>query len=115
MSKPKLVVFLILGLNLSTVSRNAFAQSGCLDSECLLLVPVAMSVLYIVMLIWVAMDAKTRGMDDIALWVIAVFLIGFGGLVLYFIFRPKGMLTVCPHCRKKRLRSSTRCPHCRRE
>ena len=109
MSKTGLVLSFVLGLSLLTGDQYAIAQDGCLACG------VPMFVLYIVMLIWVAYDAKARSMDNVVLWVLVVWLLSIGGLVLYFIFRPKGVLTVCLHCRRKRLRGSTRCPHCRRE
>lgn len=122
MNRTSLVLFLILSLNLLSVSHNTFAQSEFLDSGCLsctsvgfLLVPIFILGVHIAILIWVAKDAKARGIDEVVLWLIAVFLMGIAGLVIYLILRPKGTLLNCPHCERQRLRSSTRCPHCGRE
>ena len=80
-----------------------------------MLISLGIFVIHIVILIWVAQDAKARGMDDVVLWLIAVFLISIGGLIVYLILRPKGNLTVCSNCSNKRLEGSATCPHCRRE
>lgn len=116
MRKTRLVVFFILGLSLLTVSQNAFAQiddfSVCGMFGGLILVVLGIFVVHIVILIWVAQDAKVRGMDNVVLWVIAVFLIGLAGLIIYLILRPPGQLTVCSNCSNKRLEVSVTCPHC---
>lgn len=66
----------------------------------------------ILIAVWVARDAKSRGMDNSVLWVIIVLVFGLLGLVVYLLVRPKGILVQCPHCGKKRLQGSARCPHC---
>ena len=122
MSKTSLVLLLILGLNLLTFSHNAFAQIHGFPSfsdfpffgifGAFMLISLGLFVIHIVILIWVAQDAKARGMDDVVLWLIAVFLIGIAGLIVYLILRPKGPLTICSNCSNKRLEGSATCPHC---
>jgi hypothetical protein len=69
-------------------------------------------ILNIVLLVWVARDAKARSMDSAILWMILVMFFGPLGLVLYVFSRPQGNLIECPHCKNKRLEASAKCPHC---
>lgn len=78
----------------------------------LLLVPFAILALNIVLLIWVARDAKARGMDNAVLWMILVMVTSVLGLIIYLYSRPKGNLITCHTCGNKRLQASARCPHC---
>jgi len=66
----------------------------------------------IAILVWVARDAKARGMDSSVLWMILVMVTGPIGLVIYLYSRPKGQLIACPSCGNKRLEASATCPHC---
>jgi len=68
--------------------------------------------LHIAILVWVAKDAKSRGMDNAVLWMILVILTGLLGLVIYILARTQGNLIQCPNCHNNRLQSSVRCPHC---
>jgi hypothetical protein len=78
----------------------------------LLLIPIAILALNIVLLIWVARDAKARGMDNAVLWMILVMVTSVVGLIIYLFSRPKGNLIPCPSCGNKRLQASAKCPHC---
>ncbi|MFO0805896.1 MAG: PLDc N-terminal domain-containing protein [Gemmataceae bacterium] len=78
----------------------------------IVLVPILIFVLNIVLLIWVARDAKSRNMDSSVLWMALVFFTGLLGLVIYLFSRPKGDLYECRSCGNKRLVASKRCPHC---
>ena len=66
----------------------------------------------IAILVWVARDAKARGMDSSVLWMILVMVTGPIGLVIYLYSRPKGQLIACPSCGNKRMEASAKCPHC---
>jgi hypothetical protein len=77
------------------------------------LVSLVTTVIWVFVLIWVAKDAKSRNVDNPALWVILVFFLGVIGLVIYVVARPQGELVRCRDCGNKRLRESRRCPHCR--
>jgi len=68
--------------------------------------------LNIALLVWVARDAKSRGMDSSVLWMFLVMFTGLIGLVIYFFSRPKGNLIQCTSCKGKRLETSAKCPHC---
>lgn len=72
----------------------------------------AILALNIALLIWVARDAKSRGMDSSVLWMILVMVTGPIGLIIYIYSRPKGQLVPCPSCGNKRLEASAQCPHC---
>lgn len=69
-------------------------------------------VVHVVLMIWVARDAKARGMDSGALWIILMLFIGVIGLIIYLFSRPQGALAVCRTCGGKRLAVSAVCPHC---
>jgi len=72
----------------------------------------AILALNIALLVWVARDAKARGMDSSVLWMILVMVTGPIGLIIYIYSRPKGQLVPCPNCGNKRLEASAKCPHC---
>jgi uncharacterized membrane protein YhaH (DUF805 family) len=77
-----------------------------------IVVPLGIIILNIALLIWVARDAKSRGMDSAVIWMILVMFTGVLGLIIYLFSRPQGDLTQCPSCNNKRLQASARCPHC---
>lgn len=68
--------------------------------------------LQIALLVWVARDAKARGMDSAILWMLLVLFFPLLGILLYLLTRPKGNVVPCPNCGNKRLEASVRCPHC---
>jgi phospholipase D-like protein len=72
----------------------------------------AIIVLNIALLVWVARDAKARGMDSAILWMILVMFTGVIGLVIYLFSRPQGNTISCAHCGNRRLQVSAKCPHC---
>ena len=76
------------------------------------LVVVAVIALNIALLVWVARDAKSRGLDSAMLWMVLVMFTGFIGLVIYIFARPQGALIQCAHCKGKRLQVSAKCPQC---
>jgi hypothetical protein len=61
--------------------------------------------------VWMAKDAKSRGMDP-GLWVILAWLTGPIGLAIYLFSRSQGVLIACPNCGNNRMEASVRCPHC---
>lgn len=69
-------------------------------------------VLNIALLVWVARDAKARGMDSSVLWMLLVMFTGLVGLIIYLFARPQGNIITCQYCGNKRLQASIRCPHC---
>jgi len=86
------------------------AACGCLGVFGFIII--AVLALNIALLVWVARDAKARGMDNSVLWMLLVMVTGLLGLIIYFLSRPKGNLVPCPHCQNKRLEMSAKCPHC---
>jgi uncharacterized membrane protein YhaH (DUF805 family) len=66
----------------------------------------------IAILIWVARDAKARGMDGSVMWVILVAFTGFIGLIVYLFSRPQGILVQCQKCKNNRMQAANKCPHC---
>lgn len=73
---------------------------------------VVLFILNIALLVWVARDAKSRGMDSSILWMFLVMFTSVIGLVIYLFARPQGELIQCAHCRGKRLKVGAICPHC---
>src|ERR1700744_5714512 len=67
---------------------------------------VAVIALNIAILVWVARDAKARGLDNAVLWMLLVFFLGLIGLVIYLFARPQGNLVQCPNCGNKKLQAS---------
>jgi hypothetical protein len=76
------------------------------------LVPIVILALNIAILVWVARDAKARGMDSAVLWMVLVFFTGFIGLLIYVLSRPQGNIIRCSSCGNNRLQASAKCPHC---
>lgn len=72
----------------------------------------AVVVVNVLLLVWVARDAKARGMDGAVIWMILVFFTGIFGLVIYLLSRPNGQLMRCGRCGNDRLMAARMCPHC---
>jgi hypothetical protein len=93
-------------------ARPGDSLAGCGCCGTFLFLPIAFAVLSVALLIWVARDAKARGMDNSVLWMLVVFFLNLLGLVIYLFSRPQGDLVRCPNCGNKRLQASVKCPHC---
>ena len=91
-------------------AAGGLAACGCLGVFGFIII--AIIALNIALLVWVARDAKNRGMDSAILWMILVMLTGIIGLIIYLLTRPQGNLIACPHCGNKRMQVSAKCPHC---
>jgi hypothetical protein len=78
----------------------------------MIFIPIAFIALNIALLVWVARDAKSRGMDSAVVWMILVMFTSVLGLVIYIFSRPQGNLVRCPSCNNTRLQASATCPHC---
>jgi hypothetical protein len=113
---------LALRAPLLLLAQSAFAQEELEDAAALsacaacsgvmILIPIVIIALNIALLIWVAKDAKSRGMDNAVVWMILVMCTSVIGLVIYLNSRPKGELIKCAKCGNNRLQTSARCPHC---
>lgn len=95
---------------MQTSAGDEAAGLACCGSFLFLIV--GWFVVSVVLLVWVARDAKARGMDGAAIWMLLVFFTGFLGLIIYLLSRPAGLLIQCPHCQNKRLAAARACPHC---
>jgi ammonia channel protein AmtB len=94
-------------------SDDAAGACGCLGFFGFLgFIVIGFIALNIAILVWVAKDAKNRGMDNAVVWMLLVMLTGIIGLIIYLLVRPQGNLIVCPNCKNKRLQVSAKCPHC---
>jgi uncharacterized membrane protein YhaH (DUF805 family) len=91
-------------------AAGALACAGC--GGFILLLVTAVFVLQIALLVWVARDAKARGMDGAVIWMLFVFFVPLIGLLVYVFARPQGSLVKCANCTNKRLQASVVCPHC---
>lgn len=94
---------------------NLFAAStlaGCGCCSTFIAIPIILFALNVALLVWVARDAKARGMDSSVLWMLLVLVTSFIGLIIYLLSRPQGNLIPCPNCNNKKLQAAVRCPHC---
>lgn len=73
---------------------------------------IAIFVLNIALLVWVARDAKNRGMGSSVGWIFLILLTSIIGLIIYLFSRPSGELIYCEVCKNKRLKVANVCPHC---
>jgi uncharacterized membrane protein YhaH (DUF805 family) len=90
----------------------ASGAAGCACCGTFIFIPIILFVLNIALLVWVARDAKARGMDSAVIWMLLVFILSLLGLVIYLFSRPQGNTVPCPNCGNKRLQASVKCPHC---
>jgi hypothetical protein len=91
------------------------AAAGCLCGTVtmmLIIIPIIFVALNIALLVWVARDAKARGMDTAVGWMVLVMFTSLLGLIIYIFARPQGNLIRCPNCGNNRLQASVKCPHC---
>lgn len=94
-------------------TRNDGDAAGCLAcGGFFLALSVGLFVANIAMLVWVARDARNRGMDGAVLWMLLVFFTGPIGLIIYLFSRPTGAVVPCPRCGNKKLEASVKCLHC---
>jgi hypothetical protein len=66
---------------------------------------------YVLLVGYVHVDAKRRGMRYVMWTLLAMFIGNFIGIILYFLMRDP-MPTPCPKCSKLSAQSFTFCPHC---
>jgi hypothetical protein len=85
---------------------------GCALCGSLIFIPIGVIVLNIALLVWVARDAKSRGMDSAVIWMLLVMFTSVIGLIIYVLSRPEGNLIHCSSCNNQRLQASAKCPHC---
>jgi hypothetical protein len=117
MTKCLAVLSALIGQSLWALP--SFAQRGaeddalaCAACGSMALVIAIVFVINIAILVWVARDAKARGMTSPAGWLILIFFTGIVGLIIFILSRPRGNLARCPHCGNKRLEAMATCPHC---
>jgi putative component of membrane protein insertase Oxa1/YidC/SpoIIIJ protein YidD len=91
---------------------EAAAAACCASFGFVIFFIVALFILSVILLVWVAKDAKNRGVDNPILWMILVFFTGVIGLIIYLAVRPSGNLIPCLHCPNKKLPYAKICPHC---
>ncbi len=96
-----------------TPGEGAAACAACSAiGGTMIIIPIVLFALNIALLVWVARDAKSRGMDSSVLWMVLVMFTSVIGLVIYLFARPQGELGQCEHCNNTRLQASAKCPHC---
>lgn len=103
-------LFALFSMHDSAIASNDAAACGGCGS--ILFIIIAIFVINIMILVWVAKDAKARGMGSPIGWLILVFFTGIIGLIIYYFARPSGDKTPCPNCSNLRLSSMMTCPHC---
>jgi hypothetical protein len=88
------------------------ASAGLLLLIFLAAVVIAYLVALILLLAWVARDAKARG-DTGVVWLLVVFLFSWVGLLVYLASRTAGQKVPCRRCGNPKLERLLVCPHCR--
>jgi uncharacterized membrane protein YhaH (DUF805 family) len=106
------LVLLVAALPAAAQYRSDDDAAACAACGGFVIVFVVIFIINIAILVWVARDAKARGMGSPVGWLILIFFTGVLGLIIFIFSRPKGPLTRCPHCGNKRLQAMTKCPHC---
>ena len=106
------LVFLAPSLLAQREPNPAAGAAGCALCGSLIFIPIAIIALNIALLVWVARDAKSRGMDSAVIWMILVMFTSVVGLIIYILSRPQGNLIRCASCGNQRLQASAKCPHC---
>lgn len=100
----------------SAMTEEEKALEGCFTGcGVLFWVVIGLIALNVALLVWVAKDAKNRGMDNSVVWMILVLVTGLLGLIIYVLSRPKGELVECENCANKKLEYAKTCPHCGHE
>lgn len=94
------------------LSDEEAAATCAACSGIMIVVPIVIIALNIALLVWVARDAKARGMDSAVIWMMLVMTTSLIGLFIYVLSRPQGHLVQCGSCRNNRLQASAKCPHC---
>jgi uncharacterized membrane protein YhaH (DUF805 family) len=121
----KKLITLVFPAVLSTTTLFAQAPGQPSDAEAcaacgscgagagmLVMIPVIFFALNIALLVWVARDAKARGMDNAVLWMALVMFTSVVGLIIYIFARSQGELEKCPTCGNPRLKGLAKCPYC---
>jgi uncharacterized membrane protein YhaH (DUF805 family) len=105
---------LLLMAPLAAMGQQATDEDAAACAACggFMFVIAVIFIVNIAILVWVARDAKARGMSSPVGWLILIFFTGVLGLIIFILSRPKGPLTPCPHCGNKRLQAMVKCPHC---
>jgi hypothetical protein len=102
-----------LALQNNDAAANAAGCAACGGfAGFMILFVLGLIALNIAILVWVARDAKARGMDSAILWMLLVFFLGILGLIIYLFARPQGNMIPCPNCGNKRMQASVKCLHC---
>lgn len=100
-------------MGLMLLSGDVAGCFGCMAfSGFFVVLIVALVATWIMLLVWVARDAKNRGVENPVLWMLLVFFLHTIGLILYLLTRPGGNLIPCPSCGNKKLQYANVCPHC---
>jgi hypothetical protein len=110
----RLPFILVLFAPIAGMAQNNSGNplAGCACCGTFFFIPIVFLALSVALLVWVARDAKARGMDSAILWMLLVFFLNLLGLVIYLLARPQGNLVPCPNCGNQRLQASVKCPHC---
>jgi len=66
---------------------------GCALCGSLIFIPSGVIVLNIALLVWVARDAKSRGMDSAVIWMLLVMFTSVIGLIIYILSTTKRILS----------------------
>lgn len=92
-------------------------QSTAISLEAMLLgisvvVMCVFLVIWICAAVWVGKQAKMRGMDNPALWVLIALMFPVVGWLVFALLMPSGLAVPCDICGNKKLETLLNCPHC---
>jgi hypothetical protein len=109
-------LFILLNISLEYKQYQPEDEALCglcgLFAGAAIIIPIVLFIISIALLVWVARDAKNRGMDNPAIWMIIVFFLNLLGLIIYLLSRPSGRLVYCKNCNNRKLEALKTCPHC---
>lgn len=75
-------------------------------------IPLVILIINVALLVWIARDAKARGVDGAVIWMIFALVTGPVAFLLYLMSRPNGRVIKCHKCGNGRLEVSAKCLHC---
>jgi hypothetical protein len=104
----------IMQTNILSAAVSDQEALGACGTACgsFVFIVIAILVLNIALLVWVAKDSKNRGMGSSVGWIFLVLFTGIIGLIIYLFSRPKGDLVICDVCNNKKFSVARVCPHC---
>lgn len=106
----------VLGCLLACIAVVAFIEivtRGLHLVGGLITISVLLTIAHVLASILIFNDAKNRGMEAPAIWILLVFVLSILSIIIYLSVRPRGNLEICPRCKNNKLDRLYICPHCK--